>query len=50
MDKFLVSACKFQDFAQSQKIYARSHNRVTMTFRNSGHSTKFGNCFKMERG
>ena len=35
MHKFLVCACKSQDFAQSQKIFARSHDRETVTFRNS---------------
>ena len=33
--KFLVCACKFQDFAQSQKNFARSHDRETVTFRKS---------------
>ena len=36
--KFLVYACKSQDFAQSQTIFARSHNLETMTFRNSGYA------------
>ena len=36
MDKLLVCACKSQDFAQSQKKFARSHDRETVTFRNSG--------------
>ena len=36
MQKFLVSAYKSQDFAQSQENFARSHDRVTVTFRNSG--------------
>ena len=35
MHKFLVFACKSQDFAQIQKKFARSHDRVTVTFRNS---------------
>ena len=35
MHKFLVCACKYQDFAQSQKFFARSHDRETVTFRNS---------------
>ena len=35
MHKFLVCACKYQDFAQSQKFFARSHDRETATFRNS---------------
>ena len=36
MHTFLVFACKSQDFAPIQKNFARSHNRVTVTFRNSG--------------
>ena len=36
LHKFLVCACKSQDFAQSQRIFARSHDRETVTFRNSG--------------
>ena len=36
--KNLVYACKSQDFAQSQKIFARSHDRETVTFRNSASS------------
>ena len=35
MHNFLVSAYKSQDFAQSQEIFARSHDRETVTFRNS---------------
>ena len=35
MHKFLVCAYKSQDFAQSQKICAGSHDRETVTFRNS---------------
>ena len=35
MPKFLVCAYKSQDFMQSQKLFARSHNRGTVTFRNS---------------
>ena len=35
MHKFLVFACKSQDFAQIQKHFARSHDRVTVTFRSS---------------
>ena len=35
MQKFLVSAYKSQDFAQSQENFARSHDRVTVTVRNS---------------
>ena len=35
MHKFLVCTCKSQDFAQSQKNFARSHDRMTVTFRNS---------------
>ena len=40
---FLVCACNSQDFAatqenfaQNQENFARSHNRATVTFRNSG--------------
>ena len=33
MHKFLVFAYKTQDFVQSQKIFARSHDCGTMTFR-----------------
>ena len=35
MHKLLVCACESQDFAQSQKKFARSHDRETVTFRNS---------------
>ena len=35
MHKFLVCACKSQDFGQSQTNFARSHDRETLTFRNS---------------
>ena len=35
MHTFVVCACKSQDFAQSQKNFARSHDRETVTFRNS---------------
>ena len=35
MHNFLVRACKSQDFAQSQQSFARSHDRETVTFRNS---------------
>ena len=31
--KKIVSACKSQDFAQSQKISALSHDRTTARFR-----------------
>ena len=34
--KFVVCACKSQDFAQSQKNSAQSHDHETVTFRNSG--------------
>ena len=40
MHTFLVCACKYQDFARSQKYFARSHDRETVTFRNSAVSTK----------
>ena len=36
MYSFLVCACKSEDFAQSQQNFARSHDRETVTFRNSG--------------
>ena len=36
MHKFFVCASKSPDFAQSLKIFARSHDRETVTFRNSG--------------
>ena len=36
MHKFSVSACKYLDFAQSQKNFVRSHGCETVTFRNSG--------------
>ena len=32
--KFLDCACKSQDFVQSQKNFARSHDHETVTFRN----------------
>ena len=35
MLKFLVCAYKSQYFGQSQKFFARSHDRETVTFRNS---------------
>ena len=35
MHKFLVCTPKSQDFAQSQKNFARSHDRMTARFRNS---------------
>ena len=36
MHKFLVCAYNSQDFAQTQENFARSHDRETVTFRNSG--------------
>ena len=36
MPKILVCACKYQDFAQSQKNFVRWHDHETVTFRNSG--------------
>ena len=39
LHKFLVCAYKSQDFVQSQKNFARSHDRETVTFRNSGPHT-----------
>ena len=35
MHILLVCACKSQDFGQSQKNFAQSHDRETVTFRNS---------------
>ena len=35
MHNFVACACKFQDFVQSQKNCARSHDRTTVTLRNS---------------
>ena len=35
MHKFLICAYKSQNFAQSQKIFMRSSDRETVTFRNS---------------
>ena len=35
MRNLLLCACKSQDFAQRQKNCARSHNRETVTLRNS---------------
>ena len=35
MHKCLVCAYKSHDFAQSQKNFARSHDREIVTFRNS---------------
>ena len=40
MHQFLVCTYKSQDFAQSLEIFARSHYRVTVTFRNSALSTR----------
>ena len=34
--KFLVCAYNSQDFAQTQENFARSQDRATVTFRNSG--------------
>ena len=33
---FIVWVYTSQDFAQTQQNFARSHDRVTVTFRNSG--------------
>ena len=33
MNKFLICACKYLDFAQSQKKIAGSHQRMTACFR-----------------
>ena len=35
MHKFSVCAYNSQDFAQTPENFARSHDRVTVTFRNS---------------
>ena len=35
MHKSLVCPCNSQDFAQSQTFFALSHDRETVTFRNS---------------
>ena len=35
MPKFLVCPYNFQEFAQTQEKFARSHDRETVTFRNS---------------
>ena len=35
MNIFLACAYNYQDFAQTQENFARSHDRVTVTFRNS---------------
>ena len=40
MHKFLVCACKSQDFAQNQKKIALSHNRTTGTFKSSDYNKK----------
>ena len=37
---FLVWVHASQDFAQTQKNFARSHDRVTVTFRNSAGATR----------
>ena len=34
MHTFLVCTCKSRNFAQSQKIFVRSHDRETVTFKN----------------
>ena len=36
MDKYLVCPYNSQEFAQTQENFARSHDRETVTFRNSG--------------
>ena len=38
MHKFLVCKYKSQDFGQIQENFARSHDRETVTFRNSGYT------------
>ena len=39
--KFLVCACKSQNFGQSQTNFAWSHDRETVTFRNSAGYTGY---------
>ena len=41
MHKLLVCAYKSQEVAPSQNFFARSHDRETMTFRNSAVALKF---------
>ena len=36
MHEFSSSVYTSQDFAQTQKMLAQSHNRMTVTFRSSG--------------
>ena len=51
MHKYLVCACKSQDFVQSQNFFARLHDRVTVTFRNSVIRQSFSdvsNCLKAQ--
>ena len=42
MHTFLVCACKSQDFTQSHKFFARSHDREIGTFRNSTQEKQIG--------
>ena len=42
MHNFFVCACKSQDLAQSQKKIARSHDRETVSFRNSEQELELG--------
>ena len=43
MHKSLVCAYNSQDFAQTPETFARSHDRVTVTFRNcAGGESKWG--------
>ena len=35
MQKYLVCACKSHNFAQSHNLFARSHDRETVTFKSS---------------
>ena len=48
MHKFLTRSCKSQDFAQSQKNFARPHDRVTVTFRNFALPLKIVNIFNLK--
>ena len=42
MHKFLVCSYNSQDFAKTQENFAWSHDRETVTFRNSASSRSFG--------
>ena len=47
MDKLLVCTYKYQDFAQSQNFFVRSHGRQTVTFRNSAHDILGVSAFRL---